>query len=381
MRNVESTTPAAMLHADDLRQLLQPTEPPCISIYVPTTPFPPEADQNRIRYKNQLKTISRDLGLQQEIHAAESELLEPLRQLADDIGYWGSQQLGFVAFRSPTQLWIRRLLQPVPEIAVVAKSFHVKPLLRIVQDAARYQVLCLSNERVALYEGHGEVVGEVPLHQDVPTNMADAIGEPSHVVKTKTAMQDPQSHDERDDQLTRYFRRLDEAIWKRHSEQSNLPLILAALPEYHGFFHQASHNPMLLEQGIKRDPFHDLEQRELGKLAWEVFRPQQHDHLAQIAEYYGAARAHGKASDRIHELAHMAAFGRLETLLLQQDRHVGGSIDRGTGQVTFKAIHDPNVDDVLDDLAELTLSQGGEVWVVPKEEVPGDTGVAGIQRY
>jgi hypothetical protein len=44
-------------------------------------------------------------------------------------------------------------------------------------------------------------------------------------------------------------------------------------------------------------------------------------------------------------------------------------------------INDPDVDDILDDLAELTLKAGGEVVVVPGERMPTDTGVAAIYRY
>jgi len=39
---------------------------------------------------------------------------------------------------------VYRLQRPVPELAIVADSFHTKPLLRILQSADRYQVLALT---------------------------------------------------------------------------------------------------------------------------------------------------------------------------------------------------------------------------------------------
>ncbi|WP_261342071.1 hypothetical protein [Thalassoglobus neptunius] len=41
----------------------------------------------------------------------------------------------------------------------------------------------------------------------------------------------------------------------------------------------------------------------------------------------------------------------------------------------------PEVDDILDDLAELVMSTKGEVVVVPAEQMPSSTGVAATYRY
>jgi hypothetical protein len=36
---------------------------------------------------------------------------------------------------------------------------------------------------------------------------------------------------------------------------------------------------------------------------------------------------------------------------------------------------------LLDDFAELTLKMGGEVWIVPAEQLPSQSGAAAIYRY
>jgi hypothetical protein len=41
----------------------------------------------------------------------------------------------------------------------------------------------------------------------------------------------------------------------------------------------------------------------------------------------------------------------------------------------------PEVDDLLDDIAELALKMGGEVVVVPSDRMPGETGVAATYRF
>ncbi|MFW6033350.1 MAG: hypothetical protein ACOCTI_08255 [Phycisphaeraceae bacterium] len=382
MAEIDPAAEGDLIQQQDLRELMNCSGGPCISIYMPTTRYPSHADENRIRYKTLLRQVQDELGLLEDQHAEQSDLLRPLRSIMDDQGFWGDQRNGLAIFRSADQFRIRRLLHEVPERAVVADSFHIRPLLRIVQHAGRYQILAVTNERVALYEGVGDQdLTVVPLHPEVPRDMAEAIGEPSRVAKTRRTMYDQGETDARDAQLSRYFRRLDKAIWERHSRRSNLPLILAALPEYQTIFRDASHNPLLVDRGIEREPVKDLDERQLRKLAWEVTQPKLQNRLAELREKFGSAKAHEKASADLRNLAQMAAFGRLETLMICDEYHVGGRIDRGTGEIEFEPIANPAVDDAVDDLAEIMISQDAEVIVADRDDMPEHADVAGIQRF
>ncbi len=60
---------------------------------------------------------------------------------------------------------------------------------------------------------------------------------------------------------------------------------------------------------------------------------------------------------------------------------VPGRIDASTGKVTAGKMGDPDVDDLLDDLGELTLKNGGEVVMVPAERMPTTTGAAAVFRF
>ncbi|MEX0654672.1 MAG: hypothetical protein WD534_00815 [Phycisphaeraceae bacterium] len=383
MIRAQLDVPVAWLQARDVRDLLRSPGSPCLSIYVPLRPPLSRVNESNVRFRNQVKKAEQArLGRTPEPGQADDPFFAPLYELADTSQIWRDPQgAGLAVFRSPQQWWVRQVVDPVPELSVLAESFHVRPVVRQVQMLERCQVLCVSNERVALYEGDRRRLVELALHPDVPQSMADAIGEPSHVAKTRRTRYDQGETDPRDEQLRRYFRRLDQAVWEHHSERAKLPLMLAALPEYHGYFHEASHNPYLLEQGIRRDPFKELDDAERTRLAWEARRPSFEQHVADLHERFGAARAHDQASDDLATVGKLAAFGRLATLLIEQDKHVGGTLDRGTGEIAYKPMEDPAVDDVIDDIAEIVLGQEGEVLVLPAEQMPTTTGVAGIQRF
>jgi len=51
------------------------------------------------------------------------------------------------------------------------------------------------------------------------------------------------------------------------------------------------------------------------------------------------------------------------------------------GRISHDAVADPEVDDLLDDVAELVLQKGGQVMVIPAEKMPTDTGLAATYRF
>ena len=373
-----------ILQRGDFESLLHQDSGPCVTLYMPCDHEGNQGNSNRIRFKGLIRQAAASLASQDVSKEEANELLRPLWQLEADHDFWRNQRVGLVVFFKPNvgKLRLYRLNRALPERAIVANSFHVKPLLRLVQDSGRFQVLCVSMKRVALYEGTRDEITEVQLHSKVPANMAEAIGEPDHVTKSRRSQLDFTESDSKDNQIHRYFRRLDDAIWEHHSRQANIPLVLAALPEYHSNFQSASHNQHLLEQGIERDPFKEIEPHELAELAWQCVQPDIESRMTRIADRYESARANDLASDDLHEIAQAAAYGRVEELLVQADRQVGGSFNEKNGEVELRRIDDPQTDDVLDDIAEVVLRRDGHVTIVPEDKMPSNmSGLCAIYRY
>ncbi|MDZ4754581.1 MAG: hypothetical protein SGJ11_08795, partial [Phycisphaerae bacterium] len=81
------------------------------------------------------------------------------------------------------------------------------------------------------------------------------------------------------------------------------------------------------------------------------------------------------------QVAAAATAGRIGTLLVEANRQIPGRIQPGTGEVQFGNLADPDTDDALDDLAELTLRMNGQVVIVPAERMPTTTGLAATYRF
>jgi hypothetical protein len=319
-------------------------------------------------------------------------LLAPLQALTGDAAFWNRTLDGLAILAAPGLFRIYHFQRPVKELAVVADSFHVKPLLRIVQSADRYQVLGVTRQSARVFEGNRDALDE--LEADAfPSDMEAALGdqrtEPHQTVAsygTGTGGPGPMYHghgsrkDEVDKDTERYFRAVDRAMIAQFSKPSALPLVLAALPEHQPVFREVSQNAALLAAGVEADP-ESMSVEQLREAAWRAVEPQYLDRLAQLSSTFTTGEAHQKATSDLADAARAAVEGRVSHLLVDADRVVPGRIDSSTGRVSHGSMDDPDVGDVLDDLAEAVLRTGGNVVIVPKQRMPSTSGLAAILRY
>lgn len=382
------------LSADWPHAFLETDAGPHLSLYQPTHRNHPDAREDPIRFKNLVRQL--EASLAEVVPSSQiNEWLAPFRELQDDGPFWGHNLDGLAVFAEEGRARVYRLRHAPPERAVVTGGYHVKPLLRSLQAADRFLVLALDRERVRLFEGDRHGLDEMPLHQDVPATITDALGEeltePHLEVGSYGAPggQGPGMHhghggrkDDLDVDTRRWFQAVDRAISEHHSKPSGLPLLLAALPEYQGAYREISHDPQLIDASVEAHP-DSLDRDALRDRAWEALRPTYEAQLAAVAERFGQEEANGKGSRDPDAIAEAVINGRVATLLLEEGRFEAGRVhDDGRIERLDAASDDPGVhDDLFDDLAERVLSLGGRVWVVEADRMPSDTGVAAIYRY
>ena len=176
-----------------------------------------------------------------------------------------------------------------------------------------------------------------------------------------------------------FFRAVDRAVAEQFSRPSRLPLILAALPEHQATFRKLSHNAYLMPHGIDVHP-DAIPLNGLRERAWQVVEPKYLERLAGMVDMYHAARARWLANDDIAQVARSAVSGRVSTLLVEADRRVNGRMDHASGAVGF-AVEGVADEDLLDDIAEKVIANGGQVVVVPHARMPSETGLAAIYRF
>ena len=381
-----------LLTNESLAELTSVHETPCLSLYQQTHRHRPENQLDPIRFRNLVKEL--ETSLRQTYPADKIRLiLKPFEALAQDHVFWDHTLDGLAVLGGPSLFRVFRFQQPVDELAVVADSFHTKPLRRFMQSIRRYQVLGLSLRKIQLFEGNGDVLDEIDPAPGVPRTITEALGdeltEPYRTVAFHGGvggMSTPIHHghgakkDEIEIDADRFFRAVDRAVLEHHSRPSGLPLMLATLPEHHHLFHKVSHNPFLMAEGLTINP-DILPIDELRQRAWQIVEPQYREQMAKLADEFAAARSKGLGSDDLEEVAQAAVAGRVATLLVESERQIAGRLDAVTGQVEVSDLSHPHVDDLLDDLGDLVGKMGGRVLVIPAERMPGKTGLAATYRY
>lgn len=377
---------------DDASGLLDGATAPCLSLYQPTHRQHPENQQDVIRYRNLVKQLQASLLQQQDAKTGE-RLLEPFHALADDLAFWNQTRDGLAILASRDLFRVYRLQRSLPELAIVADTFHAKPLYRLAQSSQRYQVLSLTRKSIRLFEGDRDSLDEVTLAEGVAATITDALGEELTEPHSTVASYGGTGHgsgsmhhghgaraDELDKDAERFFRSVDRDILEHHSKVSGLPLILATLPESRDIFRRVSHNPHLIDRTVDASadaiPIDTLRER-----AWAAVEPFYVARLEEQLEQFGTARSKGLGGEALSVVAEAVVGGRVSTLLIDGDRAVPGHVDPETGKVILADLSRPDVDDVLDDLGALARRRGAKVFILPSDQIPTETGVAAIYRY
>jgi len=163
------------LERDYRTVLLATHQPPCLSLYQPTHRAHPDKQQDPIRFRNLVRDL--ELSLAQKHAGRDSApLLRPFYDLADDGDFWNHALDGIAAFAAPGLFKVYRLQRPVRALAVVADSFHTKPLLRLLQSADRYHILGVDRQQASVYEGNRYALDEVELAPGFPRTAVDVVG-------------------------------------------------------------------------------------------------------------------------------------------------------------------------------------------------------------
>jgi hypothetical protein len=370
------------------KELLAEHRHPCISIYQPLSRPPISGHPDAVEFGDLLRKAEALLAGQEGQGAQDAKAaLERLETFRKDNAFWRqhANSEGLALFASPDYSRVVELGRRVEPSVTVADSFHVKPLIRTLQQVQRYHVLCVELRHVRLFEGDPYRLTELPA-DDVPKSLDDVLATAS------TGPDFVDDHDRRDAQaeqnwappgrvsVARFFRQVDEAVRDHYSRREQIPVIVVADVQYLRDFLAISKNEFVLKEGIPLNP-HGVTPDRLRAEASRIVGRQFEQQLQVIKDAYQAAKARHLGSDEIPQVAEAAAVGRVGTLLVDSDAKIPGILHRDSGFLEQALPSDPRADDILDDLAEMVLKTDGQVFVLPHAQMPTDHGAAAVYRY
>jgi hypothetical protein len=340
----------------DVQKLFEHRAQPCVSVYMSTDPVSPGGPEDRARLRNLLRDAATRLARVHHADAVEG-LLGPVVEKVQRA--WPPRGRGIALLRSPDLNVGFELPVEVPDVAVVAPTFHTKPLLSFLDRNQRYLVLALGARSVRLLEGSAAGLADVTADALAPELTAAPAGAGR-----------------------RWYAALDEAV-RGFLGADEAPLVLAGAHERQEAYRAAAVFPRLLEGGIHAD-VDRLEAGGLHEEAWPIVCADQAEVERQAALHWLSFRGAGMATDVLSEVMEAAADGRVRLLLHREGTHLWGRMDPARGTFVLRAGEaelEPGDSDLIDDLCELTLVRGGDVVEVAAERMPTDVPVAAILRY
>lgn len=370
------------LHTDipsrrQVERLLQARGGRLVSIYLPTSPITPEADASRIAFKNLAAEAVEELRVAGSAAAEREAIEQALDDLHDDLDFWAEQAHSLAVFVDSHGLRSFRLPNRLTASVQVADRYYVKPLLRTVTFPQTAFVLALAEGSVRLLE----VTPDLPTFEvrvpDLPDDAADAVGRSS--ITDRSPSRRLQGTEGRKTLVRSYARAVDRALRGVLGGQ-DVPLILAASEPIDAIFRSVNSYPHLADRSLSGSP-EAATDAELGEGARKVLDELYAGRLRDLRDRFEQRSAAGRTAVEINDLGRAATFGAVETLFVDIDIKLAGTIDEESGAVALDEVERPGDYGVIDELCRRVILADGTVLAVRAADVPGGGPAAAILRY
>jgi hypothetical protein len=348
----------------------------CVSIYLPTTPLTQDVEASRIAFGNLVKTAVEQLKAAHFDKRRLAALEEGLEAVAADDEFWRLQANSLAVFATAERVVTFRLANRVTATAQVSDRFHLKPLLRATTFPHEAFVLALSENQVRLIEVFSDMP---PVEIKVPGMPKDAA---SHAGKStlndRTASTRLQASEGQRIRHMQYIRAIDAALRPVLAGRET-PLIIAAVDPLASLYPAGNSYAHLQPMVIRESPDH-MKDAELAERTIPILDAAYAAEIAAVVAVFETRAGQGRTATDLTDAARAATFGAVDTLLVDMDEVVPGTID-DDGIVTLAAGEDATSYGVVDEIAGRVLRSGGRVLAVRRGEIPGGGSLAAILRY
>jgi len=180
--------------------------------------------------------------------------------------------------------------------------------------------------------------------------------------------------------ISMYLEEVDETLWKEILHDEHVPLLLAGVEYLLPLFKKVSHYQHIWDKNITGN-LEYTDDQQLYKQAREVMEPYFRERLNKAKELYGNQSATALTSSVIEDVIPAAYYSRISQLFVQRDEQIWGTFDEQANELVIHDKQEENDDSLLDKAVMKTILNGGEVFVVDKEDMPVQSKLAALMRY
>lgn len=367
---------------------------PAVTMYVPThtNASPPHISENQIRLKNLARQATDAIRAYDADSKLGKELQTGLEGYFQDMHFWQSQTPGLLVCARPGMVRLFHLPIDTDEYCAVDDSFHLAPVLALVNENHQYHVLTVVQQQPKLFIGdmYGLQESKARLPETVQSALnldennqksenqgaASGAGSSGASFNGRGGGRNPQEEDR-----MKYFRIIDRAI-SQHDKQG-LPLILAGIDAECVEYRSISKHPRILKQTINGS-HGDARPGELFAQARDIAINELvvPTHKAAIEEY---ERLEGANPDRtareMKAIQSATDQGRVDKLLASMGRHTTDTIRDTLSAFTKITFPDAEHARKLNHLATKVWQMSGTVINLTPHEMPHGAPMVARLRY
>ncbi|HEX2916280.1 MAG TPA: hypothetical protein VH186_36300 [Chloroflexia bacterium] len=382
------------LAKDEMKALLEGPLDVGLSFYFSAERPGMESRQDKTSFKNLVHQAEKSLAEVGFAQPGSTALLEPVTRLLGTERSWHGVSKSLAVFSTEGFSCSYHLPFEVPDKIMVGKRFYLKPLLPFISKNTRFYILALSQNRVRLLHATQYTVHEVELPDGVPSSLAEATkyndteislqfrpglstvsGQRPGVIRYGQGS----DTDIKKENLKLFFYQVNDGLHDLLTREQ-VPVVLAGVSYLFQIYHQANTYPDLLQTGVEGNA-DDLNAQELQVKAWPLVQPIFSNLEHSSMEEFQARAGTGQTSSQLEEIIPAALHGRVKTLFVALDKDQFGYYLEDGQEVYIHLQPAAGDEDLLNLAALYTLRNGGTVFALPAQEIPGGTFAAAILRY
>ncbi len=386
-----------ILTINDLNALISKEEGTFISIYMPTFRGGVDTRQNHIKFKQLLRSAEATLYDMEWRKEEIESFLKPASQLIPETHFWQNQSDGLALYIHNDGITYFRLPYEFIESVTVSNKIFIKPLLPLFSGNGQFNILALSKNDVRFFRATRHNAIEIDLdleggpgsmfdmqvdddYENPDTRTALRLGRNDLVYNKATQSQNNENDYERNE-LTRYFRALDATIMNLH-EGEDIPLVLAGVEYLIPIYREKSNYPNIVKDFIRGNP-EQLSGDDLHKLAWEIVEPILLEDKKMAEDKYNQylGQKNNLTLNSLDKIIPAAFNGQIESIFIDIDTEEWGQFDHEKNKIEIKEEGSSGAEDLIEYVSLLTLSRGGKVYTLDREELANEEKLAAVLRY
>lgn len=387
MRTITSEIAKELIAAGDTQ--------PAVTIYAPmhTTASPPHISENQIRLKNLVsRAIDEIVRRYGEDHMLAKELAGWLDKAYDDLTFWEGQTPGMLLCAKSGDIRWFNLPIDTDEYVAIDDTFHLAPILAMLNQNHSYYVLTVAQHQPKLFRGdmYQLRISEVQL----PSSVQAALGIDEQNQKSEnqgsahgTGMQtggfngrgggrNPQEEDR-----MKFFRIIDRIVCNR--AEGGLPLILAGIESETVEYRHISKYPRIMK-GIIAGSHADINMDSLHSHALDIINNElvQPAHQSVIEEYKELEGTNpGRTAHDAESIASAIEAGRVEKLLATMENQTTDNIRDTRQPITKITLPEGEKGRLLNHLACRVWQMSGTIISLTPQEMPHGAQMVARLRY